>query len=152
MTMMEKLRSLLSPQARLLQQLAQIAGDNERLAESLKRHAERCDYQSLKAGVETVAAAEHADAEVLHQLLLARDAWPAASRVPNREGANNWERLSFDLAQQVELVRGLNALIAQCERIDPAMAQQLRTLVTDKERASVLLRDLTLKCDPQALD
>jgi bacterioferritin (cytochrome b1) len=151
-TILEKLRTILSPHTRLIQQLAQIAGDNERLAGSLKRHASLCDFPRLKSGLEMLAAAERADADVLRQLVLAHNAWPLPPLLPNREGANNWERLSFDLAAQVELVRSLNSFIAQCERTDPSMAQQLRALVNEKERASALLRDITLKCDPQALD
>ncbi len=152
MTILEKLRTMLSPHTRLIQQLAQIAGDNERLARSLKRHASLCDFPRLKSGLEMLAAAERADADVLRQLVLAHNGWPSPPLIPNREGANNWERLSFNLAAQVELVRSLNSLIAQCERTNPLMAQQLRALVTEKERASALLRDITLKCDPQALD
>ncbi len=152
MTMLEKLRTILSPHTRLLQQLAQIAGDNERLADSLKRDADLCESPRLKSGLETLAAAERADADVLRQVVLTHHAWPAPPLIPNREGANNWERLSFDLAAQIGLVRALNSLIAQCERTDPLMAQQLRALVTEKERVSALLRDITLKCDPQALD
>jgi bacterioferritin (cytochrome b1) len=152
MTALEKLRFFLSPHARLMQQLAQLAGDNERLAEDLSLHAKMCDYPGLKSGVETVAASEQADAGILRQLLLARHILPARSGSSSRIGANNWERLSSDLAGQVELIRGLNALIAQSERADPTMAQRLRSLVTDKERAAALLRDLTLRCDPQAFD
>jgi len=133
--------------------LAQLAGANQRLADNLKRHAELgADAPALRDGLAQLAEVERTDAQVLHDLTLADGVQPLAPRGADSQGANHWERLSADLVAQVELVRGLNDLVARSERSRPDLAKQLRGLVADKERASKILRDLTLKCDPQAFD
>jgi hypothetical protein len=142
----------LSPKARRLTRLAQIGGESERIAASLRRHATRCAAPRIKEGLETLAVAEAADADIMRQLILARGASPARPLRPLVEGSNNWARLGADLAAEVELVRALNAAIAECEGADRGLAERLRSLFTAKEDRLSMLRDLTLKCDPQALD
>jgi hypothetical protein len=46
----------------------------------------------------------------------------------------------------------LNAAFAEWEGIDPEMAERLRELAAGKDQTRGLLRDLAVKCDPQALD
>src|SRR5262245_58565621 len=101
MGILARIVTSLSPQARLLTRLARIAGESERLAASLQRHADRCDFPGLKSAVQTLAATEAVDAGVLRKLLLARDVWPALPQESGREGSNNWARLSSDLAAEV---------------------------------------------------
>jgi hypothetical protein len=88
----------------------------------------------------------------MRQLILARGASPARPLRQFGEGANNWARLGADLAAEVELVRALNGAIAEWEGADRGLAERLRSLLTAKEDRLSMLRDLTLKCDPQALD
>ena len=152
MGIIEALRASLSPRTRLLRRLAVIGGANERLAADVKRHAGMCDYPGLKSGLETAAVAEAADAQALRVLLLAHDVCPAPPGVEHREGANHWARISSDLAAEIELVRGLNAAAAEWEGVDPGIAERLRELAAGKDQTLGLLRDLALKCDPQALD
>jgi hypothetical protein len=142
----------LRPKARRLTRLAQIGGESERIAGSLRRHAARCAAPRIKEGLETLAAAETADADIMRQLILARGASPARPLRQFGEGANNWARLGADLAAEVELVRALNGAIAEWEGADRGLAERLRSLLTAKEDRLSMLRDLTLKCDPQALD
>jgi hypothetical protein len=142
----------LSSEARRLTRLAQIAGQSERLASALERHADQCAYVNIKSGLEALARAEIADAQRLRDLLLPRGVWPVRSRTPPREGANNWARLSADLAVQVEMVRALNAAIATWEGVDRQVAARLREIARAKENRLGEMRGLTLKCDPQALD
>ncbi len=142
----------LSPRTRLLRQLAAIAGENERLAASLKHHAAMTDYPGIKSGLETAAAAAAADVRTLRGLLLAHDVWPAMPPAEFHEGANNWARISSDLAAETELMRSLNMAVAEWEGVDRAMADRLRELAAGKSQTIALLRDLALKCDPQALD
>jgi bacterioferritin (cytochrome b1) len=142
----------LRPKARRLTRLAQIGGESARLAASLRRHAVRCAAPRIKESLETLAAAEAADADIMRQLIVARGEWPTRPLPPLGEGSNNWARLGADLAAEVKLVRALNAAIAECEGADRELAERLRSLVTAKEDRLSMLRDLTLKCDPQALD
>jgi hypothetical protein len=148
----EAIREALSPRSRMLRRLAVLAGENERLAASIKRHAAMCDSPTLKSGLETAASAEAADAQALRVMLLTQDLWPTRSSARTSEGANHWARIGADLAAEVELVRSLNAAVAEWEGVDPGIAERLRELETGKEQTRGLLRDLTLKCDPQALD
>lgn len=151
MGIIEAIRRSMSPRARLLRRLAVIAGENERLAKSLQRHAAMCDYSGLKSGLAIAAVAEAADAQAL-RVLLPHDVWPALPEVELREGASNWARIGSDLAAEVELVRGLNAAVAEWEGVDQGIAEKLRELGIGKDQTLGLLRDLGLKCDPQALD
>lgn len=152
MGIIEAIRTSLSPRTRMLRRLATIAGESERLAASLKRHAAMGDYPGLKLGLATAALAEAADAQALRVLLLAHDVWPALPTAELREGANHWARIGADLAAEVELVRSLNAAVAEWEGVDARIAERLRELGLGKDQTLGLLRDLGLRCDPQALD
>jgi hypothetical protein len=147
-----RIRSSLSPRTRLLDQLAQIAGHLETLAANLKHHAALCSYPTIKAGLERLGSAEAAQSNVLHEVLLDRGVWPKLPETPVRDGSNNWERLNFDLTMLVALSRDLNVQIAEWESVEPALAARLRDFSADEERNLADLRDLALKCDPQALD
>ncbi len=142
----------LSFEARRLTRLAQVAGDSERLAQNLKRHAELCDAPNIKTGLEALAIAEASDAKALRDLLLPRRIWPTRSATIEREGASNWARISADLAAELEMVRALNGAIAEWEGVDREIAARLRAIVAAKEATLGHLRDLALRCDPQALD
>ena len=152
MGIIDAIRAALSPRTRILLRLAAIAGENERLAASIKRHAAMCEISGLKSGLETAATAEAADAKALRVMLLANDVWPTLPAAQLREGSNHWARITSDLAAEVELMRSLNAALAEWEGVDPGIAEQLRELEAGKEQTRGLLRDLALKCDPQALD
>ena len=142
----------LSPRKRLLNQLAEIAANAETLAGNLARHKEMCGYPTLRAGVAEVAAAEMGQANAMRQLLLQYGMGPKLPRMPAHEGSSNWERLQNDLALQVRILRSLHTQLPQWTGIDPLLAERLREAATQEERLIERLRDLTLKCDPQALD
>ena len=152
MGILEKIHSALSPRVRLLDQLARSAGRFEMLASNLKHDADLCTYPNLKAGLERLAAAETRQANTLRELLLARGAWPKMPDTQARVGSSNWERLNASLALQVHLLRDLNLEIAEWEHLDPALAERLREFAAQEDRSLAELRDLTLRCDPQALD
>jgi hypothetical protein len=152
MGMFEKIRSSLSPQARLLAELAVTAGGYETLATNLKRHAELCTYPTLRAGLERLAAAEAAQERKLRAVLLDRGVWPRPSSEPQREGFSNWERIGSDLALGSKLFRDLNWQIVEWETVEPEFATWLREFVAEEDGNLGLMRDLGLKCDPLALD
>jgi hypothetical protein len=60
--------------------------------------------------------------------------------------------LRNDLALQVKILRELQSQFSEWTGVDPQIAQQLRECATAEDRNIGQLRDLTLKCDPQALD
>jgi hypothetical protein len=152
MRMVEKIRQLLSPRGRLLDRLAETAADAEALAENLTRHTEMCSFPTLRAGLKELAAAETVRANAMRQLLLQNSVRPKCLRNPPHQGASNWERLRNDLALQVKILRALRSQFSEWTAIDPLIAEQLRECATEEDRHVEQLRDLTLKCDPQALD
>ena len=142
----------LSFDARRLTRLAQIAGASRRLAANLQQHANWCDAPNIKAGLASLALAEMRDADILRDLLLPRHVAPLQAASSQHHGASNWARISDDLAAELEMVRALNGAIAEWEGVDPEIAAQLRAIATSKEITLGHLRDLALRCDPQALD
>jgi len=152
MRIVETIRLLLSPRSRLLNQLAETAADAEMLAANLTRHADMCTYPTLRAGLEEQAAAETARANAMRQLLLQYGICPRSPSKPFHEGSSNWERLRNDLALQVKILRALHFQLSEWTGIDPQIAQRLREFADEEDRLIEQLRDLTLKCDPQALD
>jgi len=119
---------------------------------NLKRHGATCAYSNIRAGLERLAEAEAAQALVLREVLLERGAWPRLPEAVAHDGSSNWERLSGDLALQVALHRELNMEIAEWDGVEPAVADRLREFASEEDSNIAGLRDLTLKCDPQALD
>jgi hypothetical protein len=152
MKIAEKIRPLLSPRRRLLKQLAATAGDAELLAEKLSRHTEMCTYPNIRAGLEEVAAGESAQSTAIRQLLRQNGVWPQLPVNPLHDGSSNWERLQNDLALQVKILRALRSQLSQWTGVDPQIAQSLSQAATEEERRIGKLRDLTLRCDPHALD
>jgi bacterioferritin (cytochrome b1) len=152
MSIADRIRLLLSRRKRLLNRLAETAADAETLAANLTRHTELCSYPTLRAGLERLAAVETAQANAMRELLLQNGGWPKLSSTLPHQGSSNWERLSNDLALQVKILRGLNSQLSEWSSIDPQIAERLRVSATEEDRHIAQLRDLTLKCDPQALD
>ena len=68
------------------------------------------------------------------------------------EGSSNWQRVSGDLALLLDLSREVNQQALHWEGIDPAFAARLRTIAREDDRSLGELRELALKCDPQAFD
>lgn len=152
MGIIDRIRMTLSPRARLLARLARPAGDAETLAANLKRHAESCTAVAIKPRLEQLAHAEAAQALALRAILLERGAWPAMPAAPAHDGSSNWERLNHDLDLHVRIWRELNLQLAEWESVEPALAETLRRFAEREDRNISELRDLALKCDPQALD
>jgi hypothetical protein len=146
------LRSSLSPRERLLNELADIAGRNEALAERLKRHAEMCAYPNIKAGLEQLAAKEEAHLKVLKNILADNEMWPKPPEPPAHEGSNNWERLSNDLGTLDELTNLLSRHAINWEPVDAEMSKRLFDVYSEDNDSTYVLRDLALRCDPQAID
>lgn len=152
MGIIEKIQAALSPRTRLMTALAAIAGHYETLAANLKRHADACAYPNIKAGLARLAASEEAQASRLRELLRERGARPRLPDIPIHDGSNNWERLERDLGLQVGLFRDLNLQIPEWAGLDAELSERLREFAGQEDRNIGELRDLTLKCDPQALD
>lgn len=143
---------LLSPRKRLLNRLAETAADAELLAANLARHRDMCGYPTLKAGLEQLAAAEAEQANTIRQLLFQNGVCPKLPRRPPHDGSSNWERLRSDLAIQLKILRALHAQIPEWTAVEPQVAELLREAAQKADSYIDRLRDLTLKCDPQAID
>jgi len=152
MGILARIRSSLSPRARLLDHLAISAGRFETLAMNLKDHAAMCTYTSIRAGLEQLAEAQAEQALVLREILVERGVRPRPAETPVHQGSSNWERLSADLAREVALHRDLNMEIAEWDGVEPKVAERLREFAAKEDENIAVLRDLTLRCDPQALD
>jgi hypothetical protein len=152
MKILKSMHLLLTPRKRLLNRLAETGADAEALAINLTRHAEMCTYPTLRAGLKQLASAETAQANAIRQLLLDNGVGPKLSSRPSHEGSSNWERLRNDLDLQIKILRALHSQVFGWASIDPQVAERLRESAVGVERNIQQLRDLTLKCDPQALD
>jgi hypothetical protein len=136
----------------LLAKLADIAGRHQELADRLARHAVLCAYPNIAAALNALAARQLQHARTLDALLRERHVWSRLPRSPDAEGPSNWARVSGDLALMLELSRETNQQALHWEGIDPTFAARLRMIALEDDRSLGELRQLALKCDPQALD
>jgi hypothetical protein len=141
-----------SPRDALLAELADIAGRKESLIERLERHAAMCSYSNIKAGLEQLAAREAAHLKALKATLTDHGMWPRPPEPPAHDGSSNWERLRGDLELASELSKMINRQSVMWEATDPAMAKRFAAMYAEDYDNTSFLRDLTLKCDPQAFD
>jgi hypothetical protein len=152
MGILQRIFSAPAPEARILPELAEIAGRHRELASRLARHAELCAYPNIAAGLRALAARQAEHARALDALLAERHAWSKLPRPLGADGASNWQRLSGDLELLLELTRAMNQQALHWEGIDAGFAARLRTIAREDDRGLGELRELALKCDPQALD
>ncbi len=152
MGILQRIRGGLQPETRLLEELAEIAGRRRELAARLARHGARCAYPNIARGLGELSARAAERARALDALLRERDVWPKLPEDSAADGASNWQRLSGDLALLLELARAMNRQALQWEGIDSALAARLRDAAVADNRDMGELRELALKCDPQALD
>jgi hypothetical protein len=99
-----------------------------------------------------LATAETAQANSMRQLLLENGVWPRLPSSPLHEGSSNWERLRNDLTLQIKILRSLHSQFVEWIAIDPQIGERLSQSAAEEDRRIEQLRDLTLRCDPQALD
>ena len=111
-----------------------------------------CAYPGLKADLEGIAAGQADSFKVLRNILADHDTWPRPPESAPRDGTNNWERLSNDLAILRSLALGLQKAVGVWQGIDSAMAEKIAPIAASDAEAESELRILALKCDPQALD
>jgi hypothetical protein len=152
MGIFERIRSSLSPRQRLLDELADLCGHNELLVARLRRHAAMTAYPNIKAGLEQIAAKEEAHVKALKAILADNDLWARLPEPPAHDGSSNWERLGGDLEELAEISRLVNRQAVNWEPVDPEMAKRFADLHSEYYDNTSVLRDLALKCDPQALD
>ncbi|HZO82572.1 MAG TPA: hypothetical protein VFB33_12840 [Candidatus Binataceae bacterium] len=152
MGILDRIRSALSPEEKLLGELAELAGRHRELAERLARDAALCGYPAMADALRAIAEQELRHARALDLMLGERHAWAKPARRPGAAGSNNWQRLSADLALLLELLGDMNQLVFRWERVDPAFAARLRAIELEDDRNLGGLRELVLRCDPQALD
>jgi len=106
----------------------------------------------MAADLKVLAEKEAAHFKTLRAILSDRETWPRPPQSEPREGASNWERLSSDLAILSALAAGLRLCAMHWETVDQDIADTLSTMATEDVDHESDLRQLTLKCDPQAFD
>ena len=141
-----------SPTERLLETLSDLAGKNQALVDRLHRHAELCVYAAMKAALDRLAAKESEHVKTLGAILARHQRWAKLTELPARNGANNWERLTGDLAILSELSIELGRQAIHWEALDPDIGERLQAIVDEDNQVLGELRKLALRADPQALD
>jgi len=149
---LQRLWTPIPPEERLLADLAQIAGRHQELADRLTRHAGLCAYPNIAGGLGALAVREAGHARALDTLLGQRHVWSKPPRPTSTEGSSNWQRVSGDLAMMIGLARDMNEQALHWEGIEPPLAARLHAMALEDSRNIGELRELALRCDPQALD
>lgn len=147
-----RFRSSGSAEKRVAEELAGLAGHKEALIARLGRHAARCSYPAMAADLKVLAEKEAAHFKILRNILSDREMWPRPPEDQPREGSSNWERLGGDLAMLSALAAGLRLCAMHWEAVDQEIADTLGTMATEDVDHESDLRQLALKCDPQAFD
>ncbi|MGH7914579.1 MAG: hypothetical protein ACREPW_08020 [Candidatus Binataceae bacterium] len=152
MAILQRMWTASPPEERLIAELADMAGRYQELASRLARDAALCAYPNISVGLGALAAREAEHARTLDTILSGRRVWSKLPRPIGAEGSSNWARVSADLALLLELSREMNQQAIHWEGIDSAFAARLRTIALKDDRNLSELREMALKCDPQAID
>ena len=148
----QRLRSSASAKAGVLEELAVLTGNNQGLVERMRRHAEICPYQNIKAGVVALADKEARHVKALNAILSDHNVWAKSPELPLHDGSNNWARLSGDLALLGSLAADLRLASVKWESVDEKTSNQLRQVANEDDEHESELRKLAMKCDAMALD
>ena len=141
-----------SPEKAAVAELAELAGRKEALIARLGRHAGKCSYANLRAGLEGLAIKQSETFKTLRSILADHNTWPRPPESEPHEGSNNWERLSSDLELLRTIAIGMQKAAGTWEGVDSGVAEKLLPIAVSDGDAESELRALALKCDPQALD
>jgi hypothetical protein len=152
MGILQRIWTTVPPEERMLADLADIAGRHQELAKRLADHAGLCAYPNIASGLNALALREAEHARTLDAFLSGRHVSSKLPRPADAEGSSNWRRVSCDLALMLELARDMNGQALQWEGIDPPFAARLHTIAIEDNHDIGELRELAMKCDPQALD
>lgn len=106
----------------------------------------------MKSELESIAAKEAQHVKILNGILADHARWAKLVEVPIREGANNWERISNDLALLNDIHLALSREAIHWEAVDPSVSDKIRAVADEDNGLVSELRKLALKSDPQALD
>src|SRR5262249_46249554 len=137
---------------RVLEELSEIAGKYQAVADRMGRHAEQCNYPAMKTALERLAAKEAEHAKALTDFLGQRHRWARLAELPTREGTNNWERITGDFTILAETSGELGHQATHWNVHDPEVGERFQAIVDEDTAVVAELRRLALKADPQALD
>ena len=133
-------------------ELAELTGRIEALVDRLRRHAAMCRYPQMRIAVEQLAERQAEHLKSLKQTLAERDTWARPPAPPASEGSNDWGRLSGDLNELATIGDLLHRTAIKFEDSDAATAKVLHQIAADDSNYESDLRQIALKCDPQAID
>lgn len=132
--------------------MAELAGRTQGLHDRLARHAQACAYQHMKAKLDETAASVGAHVKTLNAILSERKVWAKLPENSTRDGSNNWERVSGDLAVMSRLHLDLNRQAVDWQGLEPEVADRLWAIVGEQNQLLSDLQEIVAKSDPQALD
>ena len=137
---------------RVLPELLASYGEEVRLAQQIREHADRAPHQAGAQGLRAVAEEQDRLAQLLHDEIVALGGEISDQVAPTREGKNHWARVVRDLEENQALGRHYNEQAIYWDPDLPAVVTLYRTLEKGKNRTNTLLRDIALRADPHALD
>jgi len=152
MGLLDRIRGAFTQEPQRIDELARLAGRCEALVNRMRRHAAMCGYPAMAKEVGEIAEREALHEKELRNLLAGYNTWPRPPQTDPREGANNWERLSGDLAILLLFSQELQRHALKWEGENPNLAQRLFEIAEESASNEMALRRITAKCDPLALD
>lgn len=133
-------------------ELAELTGRIEALVDRLRRHAAMCRYPQDRSAVEQLAEHQAEHLKSLKSILADRNAWARPPAGVAHEGSNDWGRLSGDLNELGTLGDDMHRTAIKFEAFDTATAKVLHEIAAQDSNYESKLRQIALKCDPQAID
>ncbi len=133
-------------------ELAELTGRIEALVDRLHRHAAMCRYPQMRSAVEQLAEHQAEHLKSLKSILADRNTWARPPAGVASEGSNDWGRLSNDLNELATLGDDLHRTAIKFEAFDEPTAKVLLTMAAQDTDYESKLRQIALKCDPQAID
>jgi hypothetical protein len=137
---------------RLLPELLASYREEFRLAQQIREHANSAPHQSGAEKLRAIAEEQDRVVQLLRDKLVALNGEMQNSIGPIKGGKNYWARVGHDLEDSQALRQYYNERAIYWEPDFPEFVMLYRTLEREKSRINNLLRDITVRADPHALD
>lgn len=137
---------------RLLPELLASYREEFRLAQQIREHANSAPHQSGAEKLKVIAEEQDRVVQLLRDKLVALNGEMQDSIGPIKGGKNYWSRVGHDLEDSQTLRQHYNERAIYWEPDFPDIVALYWTLEREKSRINNLLRDVTVRADPHALD
>lgn len=136
----------------LLPELVARYQEEARLTRQIREHAEHSPHPAGRQSLAAVAVAQDRIVQRLHERLTALGAEAQPNAGPLKSGKNHWARAFQDLEDSQALERQYLDDVLAWDQDSSEIAEFFRTVERAKGHINALLRDITLRADPHALD